>query len=191
MRHFLLSGPVTALSFGVGMTARTTGLIARASGAHGTLASGLGADLRAVAVAAIAMAANQYGGTAAGAQEASSRSIHGQLRPMDCGQRRALREILCRQRGPRQGASGRDSGSDLAVWPGVAPAFPPAGLLFTPSPSLCRTSFAKRRLLRNRPPEALRAAKRKTGIVMPAIQKLKSTHQLATPNCKRQICTEN
>ena len=38
------------------------------------------------------------------------------------------------------GAAGRGIGSDLAVWTGVAPAFPPASWLSTPSPMLALPS---------------------------------------------------
>jgi hypothetical protein len=98
MRHFLLSGPVSTLAFGMGATATMCVLIATAGRPYG-LATGLrGASLSAVAVAAITMAADQHGGAAADAQVASSGDIHWHSRPMGSRRRRALREILCRQR---------------------------------------------------------------------------------------------
>jgi hypothetical protein len=149
MRHFLRSGPVTALPLGMRVTATQAGLIAAAGRTQGALAGCFGAGRGAVAVATITVATDQYGGAAAGAQVASSGKVHWRSGPMDSGRTRALREILCGQRRPRQGASGRDIGTGLAVGAGVAPAFPPAGQLFTASATACRTSSARRQLLRN------------------------------------------
>jgi hypothetical protein len=153
MRHFLCAGPVTALPFCMRMAAAQAGLIAATGRTHGVAAGLFGAGRGAVTVAAITAAADQYGGAATGAQVASSGKIHGQSGPMDCGHKRALREILCRQRCPRQGASGRDIGTGLAVGAGVAPAFPPAGPLFTSSaPTLprfaCQTTIAAQSIRR-------------------------------------------
>jgi hypothetical protein len=67
MRHFLLSGPVTALPFGVGVTTAQAGLVSAAGGTHGTSASLVGTLRRAVAVAAITVAANEHGRAATGA----------------------------------------------------------------------------------------------------------------------------
>ena len=82
MRHFLRSkgvqrrsGPITLLTLGVGVTATQTGLIA-ASGRTDRASASLTGASRAVALAAVAAAANQYGGAAAGAQIASSREVH-------------------------------------------------------------------------------------------------------------------
>jgi len=154
MRHSLLPSPVLTLALGVGTTAAMRGLIATAGRSQRLLACLPRTIPRAVTVAAIAVAAHEHRGAAAGAQVASSGEFHWQSGPMDSGHKRALREILCRQRGPRQGASGRDIGSDLAVGAGVAPAFPPAGQLSTSSataalPSPCRASLARQQLLRN------------------------------------------
>ena len=98
MRHFLLPSPVLALTFSVGTTAAMGVLIATASGSYRLMAGLRRTSSRAVAVAAITVAANQYRSTAAGAQVASSREFHWQSRPMGSRRRRALREILCRQR---------------------------------------------------------------------------------------------
>jgi hypothetical protein len=67
MRHFLLSGAVTALAFGVGMTTAQTRLIAAAGGTHGAAARLVGTLRRAVTVAAIAVAADEHGRAAASA----------------------------------------------------------------------------------------------------------------------------
>lgn len=82
MRHFLLSDPVTALPFGVGVTAAQAGLIAAAGRTQGVPAGLLGAPLRAVALTSITVATDQYGGTAAGAQVASSGKVHWRYGPM-------------------------------------------------------------------------------------------------------------
>jgi hypothetical protein len=71
----------------------------------------------------------------------------------DLRHKRALREILCRQRRPRQGASRRDSGTGLVVGTGVAPAFPPAGKLSIPSALnlprfACQTTIAAQSIRR-------------------------------------------
>lgn len=98
MRHFLLSGPVSTLAFGMGATTTMRVLIAMASRAHGLATCLQRASLSAVAVAAITIAADQHGGAAADAQVASSGDIHWHSGPMGSRRRRALREILCRQR---------------------------------------------------------------------------------------------
>jgi hypothetical protein len=67
MRHFLLSGPVTALPFGVGVTTTQAGLIPAAGSTNRTAAGTVGTLHSAVAVAAIAVAANEHRGAAAGA----------------------------------------------------------------------------------------------------------------------------
>jgi hypothetical protein len=61
MRHFLLPGPVTALAFGVGVTAAQAVLIAATRGTDRLSAGLVGAPRGAVAVAAIAVAANEHG----------------------------------------------------------------------------------------------------------------------------------
>ncbi len=109
MRHFLLSGSVTALPFGVGVTTAQAGLIAATSGTNRTTASLVGTLRRAVAVAAIAVAADEYGGATAGAQVASPGKVHWHSGPMGSRRRRPLREILCRQRRP-SGLRGATSG---------------------------------------------------------------------------------
>lgn len=53
MRHFLLSGAVTALSFGVRVTTAPAGLVAVAGGTHRLVAGLLGTLRGAVAMAAI------------------------------------------------------------------------------------------------------------------------------------------
>ena len=82
MRHFLLSGPVTALPFGVGMAAAQAVLVSAAGGSNRTAAGLLGAPRGAVAMAAITVAANEHGRAAPGAQVASSGKIHWHTRPM-------------------------------------------------------------------------------------------------------------
>lgn len=98
MRHFLLSGTVLTLALGVGTAAAMGVLIATTSGSYRLMAGLRRTSSRAVAVAAITVAADQYRSTAAGAQVASSGEIHWQSVPMGSRRRRALREILCRQR---------------------------------------------------------------------------------------------
>ena len=98
MRHFLLSGAVSTLAFGMGATATTRVLIATAGGPYRLLACLRRASIIAVAITPITMAAHKHGGAAAGAQVAASREFHWHSGPMDSRRRRALREILCRQR---------------------------------------------------------------------------------------------
>ena len=85
MRHFLLSGPVSTLAFGMGAAASMRVLIATAGSPHRLLACLRRASL-AVAIATITIAANKHGGAAAGAQVAASWEIswefHWQIRPM-------------------------------------------------------------------------------------------------------------
>ena len=83
MRHFLRpkgvqshSGPITLLTFGVGVTTVQTVLIATTGGPDRASARLSGTSAGAVALAAVAVAANQYGGAAAGAQIASSGEVH-------------------------------------------------------------------------------------------------------------------
>lgn len=82
MRHFLLSGSVTALAFGVGMAAPQAVLVSAAGGANRTAACLFGTPLGAVAMAAITVAANEHGRTATGAQVASSGTVHWHSEPM-------------------------------------------------------------------------------------------------------------
>ena len=82
MRHFLLSGPVTALAFGVGVTAAQAVLIAATRGADRLPARLVGTARGAVAVAAVAVATNEHSRAASGAQVASSREIHWPSGPM-------------------------------------------------------------------------------------------------------------
>jgi hypothetical protein len=82
MRHFLLPGPVTALPLRMRVTAAPTGLIAAAGCTQGVVAGFFGASRGAVTVAAIAVAADQYGGAATGAQVASSGMVHWHSGPM-------------------------------------------------------------------------------------------------------------
>ena len=98
MRHFLLSGPVSTLAFGMGETATMRVLIATTGSPYRVVACLRRASSGAVAIAAITLAAHQHRGAAAGAQVASSGDIHWHSGPMEGRRRRALREILCRQR---------------------------------------------------------------------------------------------
>ena len=90
----------------------------------------------AVAIAAITMAAHKHGSAATGAQVASSGDIHWQSGPMERvdGDVRFVKYYAGNV--AAVGAAGRGIGSDLAVGTGVAPAFPPASWLSTPSPML-------------------------------------------------------
>ena len=83
MRHFLRpkgvqshSGPITLLTFGVSVAAAQAVLIATTGSPDRASARLVGAYRGAVALAAVAVAANQYGGAAAGAQIASSGEVH-------------------------------------------------------------------------------------------------------------------
>jgi len=98
MRHFLLPSAVLTLAFGMGETATMRVLIATAGSPYRLVTCLRRASLRAVAVAAITIAADKHGGAAAGAQVTSSGDIHWHSGPMDSRRRPALREILCRQR---------------------------------------------------------------------------------------------
>lgn len=82
MRHFLCSGPVTALALRMRVAATQAGLIAAAGRTQGVVAGFFGAGRGAVAVAAIAVAADQHGGAATGAQVASCGEVHWQSGPM-------------------------------------------------------------------------------------------------------------
>ena len=82
MRHFLCSGPVTALALGMCVTAAPTGLIAAAGRTQGVVAGFLGTGRGAVTMAAIAVAADQHSRAATGAQVASSGKVHWQSGPM-------------------------------------------------------------------------------------------------------------
>ena len=86
MRHFVLSGPVSTLAFGMGATAAMRVLIATAGGPYRLVACLQRASLRAIAIAMVTIAADKHGGTAAGAQVAASWEFswefHWQVRPM-------------------------------------------------------------------------------------------------------------
>jgi hypothetical protein len=205
MRHFLLSGTVTALSLGVGVTTAQTGLIAATGGTNRMAASLVGTLPGAVAVATITVAANKHGRAAAGAQVASSRMVHWQSGPMGNRRRRALRGILCRQRrrcwgcgvrhrnllgsGDRCRAcvsTGRSDfyrigNADATATTSTEPLRP------IPAARVCQTTAC----CAIRPPEALRAANRKTGIDMPDSQN--QNHRFAYPlriTGRRQISAE-
>ena len=121
MRHFLQSGPIAALTVGVGVTAAQARLITAAGGAHGVLACLLRTRRGAVAVAAITVAADDDGGTAAGAEVASSGKVHWQAGPMESRRRRLLRETLGGRRRPRMGLQGAASGLTWRLGPASRP----------------------------------------------------------------------
>ena len=137
------------------------------------------ASLRAVTVATITRAAYEHRGAAARTQVTSSWMVHWQSRPMGSRRQRPLREILCRQRRRLLGLRG--AASDLTWWLG-----PVSRLRFhRPTrflPHRRRRRYPTPTALRLpdndccaiRPPKALRAANRKTGIFMPDRQKPKS-----------------
>jgi hypothetical protein len=135
MRHFLLSGPVPTLPFGMGATAAMRVLIATASRPDRLLAGLRRAACGAVAITTITGAADEHGIAATGAQVASSGEFHWQSGPMERdGNVRFVKYYAGNV--AAIGAAGRDSGTGLAVGAGVAPAFPPAGRLSTASASL-------------------------------------------------------
>ena len=84
MRHFLLPLPlpVAALAPGMLQTAVEGGLIAAAGGVQGVLPRLFCAAAGAIALAAIAVAADQNGRPASGAEVASSGRVHGLSSPV-------------------------------------------------------------------------------------------------------------
>lgn len=82
MRHFLVSGPIPALTFGVRVTSPTTRLIAATGGLDGSASCLIGTPGGAVALTPITVTANDHGGAATRTQVASSREVHGQRGPM-------------------------------------------------------------------------------------------------------------
>ena len=92
MRHVLRtkgvqsrSGAIPALPFGVGVTAGSAGLIAATGGTYRASPRLSGTSPGAVALAAVAVAADQYGGAAARTQKPSSGEIHEAPWPMGKG----------------------------------------------------------------------------------------------------------
>ena len=140
MRHFLLSDPVSTLAFGMCATATVHVLIATTSSPYRLVACLWRTSSGAVAVAAITVATQEHRGAAAGAQVASSGDIHWQSRPMERidGDVRFVKYYAGNV--AAVGAAGRGIGTGLAVGTGVAPAFPPASRLSTPSPMLALPS---------------------------------------------------
>ena len=65
MRHYLLSGPVATLAFGVGATTAKAALVATTGSTHGLAASLIGTWRGAVAIATITVAADKRGGVTA------------------------------------------------------------------------------------------------------------------------------
>jgi len=116
MRHFLLFGPVAALAFGVGMPTAPAGLIPATGGTDGATASLIGTRVRTVTMAAITVAADEYGGATRCAQVAASGKVHWQSRPMGFRRLRPLRGILRVQRGP-SGLRGAASGLTWRLGP--------------------------------------------------------------------------
>ncbi len=132
MRHFLLSGPVATLPFGMGATAPMAVLIATSSCPDRLLAGPRRTARSAVAMTTITGAADQHRVAATGAQVASSGEFHWQSGPMESdGNVRFVKYYAGNV--AAIGAAGRDNGTGLAVGAGVAPAFPPAGRLCTAS----------------------------------------------------------
>ena len=217
MRHFLLPGPVAALPFGVGVTAAQAVLVSAAGGTNSTAACLLGTPRGAVAVATIAVAADQCGGAASGAQVASSGKVHWPSGPMENRRRRARREILCRQRRRCWGCGARhrnwlggwdrcracvSTGRSAFYRIGITDAtatqpMQEAGAIqahrrasVRPSPIPCIPSLPRFACQTTaccaiRPPEALRAANRKTGRYIPEIQKTNISP--GTPSCENSL----
>ena len=115
MRHFLLFGAVAALAFGMGMTTLPAGLIAASGSADGGASCLSRTRFGAIALAAIAMAANNHRLAATRTQVASSGEIHGQKRANGGRQQHPLRGILGMQRCP---SGQRGAASELAWWLG-------------------------------------------------------------------------
>ena len=103
MRHFLRpkevqsrSSPISLLTFGVGVTAAQAVLIAATGCPDRAPARLSGTFGGAVALAAVAVAANQYRGAAAGAQVASSGKVHWSPWPMgNDGDARFVTYLAC------------------------------------------------------------------------------------------------
>lgn len=100
MRHFRLSGTVPPLARGVGVATTQTRLIALPGFTHAMGTRLARTVAGAVALAAVAGAADEHRYAAAGAEVASSWRFHRQKEPMGARQDRAIREILCTQRRP-------------------------------------------------------------------------------------------
>ena len=97
MRHFLRPSPVTLLTFGVGVAAAQAVLIAATGGTDRASTRLAGTSGGAVALAAVAVAANQHGGAAACAQIASSGEVHWSPWPMgNDGDARFVTYLACR-----------------------------------------------------------------------------------------------
>jgi len=146
MRHFLLSGAISTLACGMGATAAMRVLIATAGSPYRMLACLRRASSGAVAIAPITVAAHKHRGAAACAQVASSGDIHWHSGPMERvdGDVRFVKYYAGNV--ATIGAAGRGIGTDLAVGADVAPAFPPASRLSTPSPMLALPSGRPSRL---------------------------------------------
>ena len=124
MRHFLLSLPVAPLALGMGVRAAPRALIALSGRPHGALARLLGTGPTAIALTPVAVAADQHGGPASGAQVSSSRRFHWPKCQWGTRRERPLRERLCVQRS-REG-SGRGIGTVLASLGRCRACFPQA-----------------------------------------------------------------
>lgn len=111
MRHFLVSGPIPALTFGVRVTSPTTRLIAATGGLDGSASCLIGTPGGAVALTPITVTTNDHGGAATRTQVAPSGEIHGQRSANGGRQQRPLRGILCMQRCP---SGQRGAASELA-----------------------------------------------------------------------------
>lgn len=86
MRHFLcLALSVATLALSVSMASAKAGLVTSTGALHATLAHPSGALKAAVAVTAVAVAADDHGCAAAGAQVASWVCIHRHRRPTGFG----------------------------------------------------------------------------------------------------------
>lgn len=102
MRDFRVARPVTALTLGMGVAPTTTGLKALASGLLPMLAYLGSASKRTVALTALAVAANEHWGAAAGTEVTSCGRLHRQSGPTGVGLDRTARFVkyLHRQRRP-------------------------------------------------------------------------------------------
>ena len=117
LRHALLARPPLTLAPGMCMAAFAAVLVALTSSALGATSGLARTRGAAIALTAVAVAADEYSAATAGAQKEPGRRLgrwHGQSSPCvkpDSGQPRSLREILRAQRCPPEwGVSGRGSG---------------------------------------------------------------------------------
>ena len=136
MRHFRPTCPVAALPSGVGETAPTAALIPSPGGLERLAPGWLRAPRTAVAIAPVAVAADQHLTPTTGTMEQTSGALHRQLLPMRTGLKSPRQRYLCSGRA-RHGLGVRYR-ADWPVRAGAAPVSTaltiyPIGLRLSPS----------------------------------------------------------